>query len=245
MLKMQKLEGITRRALQDWSMVQPHDKLCIAVSGGKDSVALAVALQNISRYHDVPFTVEALTLDMGFGGKMVDFTPLQDFFEERGIKHTVLRTDIGETVFETRKENNPCSLCSSMRRGKLHSHAKTLGCNKLALGHHRDDAVETFYMNLFNEGRLACFAPKSWMDQAGICVIRPFALASEVDILDAAKEHALPVIKNPCPVEGLTARADAKKFVAEQLKQDAAFCKKTIGAMKKANVSGWQPLHQR
>ncbi len=154
---MQRLEGLLRKAVQDYEMIAPGDRVCVGVSGGKDSVALTVALGHLRRYLGVPFEVMAVTLDPRFGGVEADYQPLADLFAQEGIPYEIRRTDIGPVVFDYRKEPNPCALCAKMRRGALHAAAQELGCNKVALGHHLDDAVETFYMNLWREGRIGCF----------------------------------------------------------------------------------------
>ena len=146
---MQRLEGLLRKAVQDYEMIASGDRVCVGVSGGKDSVALTVALGHLRRYLGVPFEVMAVTLDPRFGGVEADYQPLADLFAQEGIPYEIRRTDIGPVVFDYRKEPNPCALCAKMRRGALHAAAQELGCNKVALGHHLDDAVETFYMNLW------------------------------------------------------------------------------------------------
>lgn len=150
-----------------------------------------------------------------------------------------MRTGIGRIVFDERKEKNPCALCAKMRRGVLHTVAKQLLCNKVALGHHLDDAVETFYMNLFIEGRIGCFAPVTWLSRKEITLIRPMVFAREADVLKAATLLNAPIVKNACPVDGATARAGMKKFVQEQCLKDKAFCQKTLCAMQKKGLDGW------
>ena len=237
--KMQRLQGLARKAMQSYDMVAAGDAVCVGVSGGKDSIALAVALKELSVYHEKPFTVQALTLDPCFGSEEMDLTALTAFFAQRGIAHTVRRTAIGPLIFDVRKEKNPCALCAKMRRGALHTTAKELGCNKVALGHHLDDAVETFYMNLFGEGRIGCFSPVTWLSRQQLHVIRPLVFAREFEVARAAVSIGAPVAKSRCPVDGETARATAKAFVKERSREDSAFCQKTLGAMRKAKLDGW------
>lgn len=239
---MQRLEGLMRKAMQMYRLVQPGNAVCVGVSGGKDSVALAVALARLARYYEAPYTVHAVTLDLGFNGQMADYAPLAALFRKEGIPFTVAPTNIGPVVFDIRKEPNPCALCANLRRGALHTKAKQLGCNKVALGHHLDDAVETFYMNLFSEGRIGCFSPKTWLSRSEITLIRPMVLATEQEVVRAGRSLQLPVIQNPCPANGYTQRAATKAFVAQRTKQDAAFRQKTLGALQKAGIDGWAPL---
>lgn len=236
---LQRLEGLARRAMQTYGMVQPGDKIAVGVSGGKDSVALLLALHNLSFYYEHSFSVHALMLDPFFGGKKTDYSALLQVFAEKEIPYTVVPTNIGSLVFDVRKEPNPCALCAKLRRGTLHTQAKLLSCNKVALGHHLDDAVETFYMNLFGEGRLGCFSPVTWLSQKEITVIRPLVLATEQEVAKAAAESGAPIVKSLCPADGKTQRTRTKEFVAQQMQKDPAFCKKTLAAMQTAKLNGW------
>ncbi len=236
---MQRLEGMARKAMQMYQMVGEDDRICVAVSGGKDSVALALALANLRRYYDYSFQVHALTLDPCFEGKEGDYSALEALFKQKEIPYTIRRSNIGHIVFETRKENNPCALCAKLRRGMLHTVANELGCNKIALGHHLDDAIETFFMNLFGQGHIRCFSPVTWLSRKELTMIRPLVLATEAQVQSAMQELMAPVVKNPCPVDGLTARSEMKVYVNEKTMQDKAFRQKMLSALQGGNVSGW------
>ena len=160
---MQRLCGLMRKAVQDYEMISPGDRVMVGVSGGKDSVALTIGLAELRKYIGFDFTVQAVTLDPQFGGKPMDYSVLEELFARYGIPYEIRRTEIGPIVFDYRKEKNPCALCAKLRRGALHTAAQELGCNKVALGHHLDDAVETFYMNLWREGRIGCFSPVTYL----------------------------------------------------------------------------------
>ena len=149
---MQKLAGLMRRAIEKYDMIQPNDRIAVGVSGGKDSVALLVGLCKLREYIGIPYEVVAITLDPCFGGVETDYTPIAQLCEQLGVPYVLKRTEIGQIIFDVRNESNPCSLCARMRRGCLHDAAKENNCNKIALGHHYDDAIETFIMNLFQEG---------------------------------------------------------------------------------------------
>lgn len=238
---MQRLEGLLRKAMQMYQLIEPGDAICVGVSGGKDSVALAVALANLSHYYEIPYTVKAVSLDPAFFGVQTDYSEVSALLEAKGVPHIIERTNIGQVVFDIRKEPNPCALCANLRRGALHTQAKLLGCNKVALGHHLDDVVETFYMNLFGEGRIGCFSPKTWLSRSQLTLIRPMVLATEQEVVRAVRALVLPVVKNSCPANGITERATTKAFVAQRSKTDPAFRQKTLGALQKSGIDGWAP----
>ena len=171
----------TRRCVEDYDMIQAGDRIAVGVSGGKDSLALLVALAKLSEFYPLPFTVEAFTLDMGpvDGGPRMDFTPVAELCQSLGVPYTILHSEIQHIIFDLRKEKNPCSMCAKMRRGALHSALQERGLNKIALGHHYDDAVETFFMSLIFEGRLSCFQPVTWLDRTQITQIRPLLYCGE------------------------------------------------------------------
>lgn len=197
---MQRLCGLMRKAVQDYEMIAPGDKVMVGVSGGKDSVALTIGLAELRRYIGFDFTVQAVTLDPQFGGKPMDYTVLQDLFARHGIPYEIRRTEIGPVVFDYRKEKNPCALCAKLRRGALHTAAQELGCNKVALGHHLDDAVETFYMNLWREGRIGCFSPVTYLSRRELTLIRPMLLATEQEVIGAVHAEGLPIVKASAPL---------------------------------------------
>lgn len=240
---MQRLEGLLRKAIQDYGMLQPGDRVCVGVSGGKDSVALTVALARLQKYIGIPFELVAVSLDPQFGGRRADYAPLQALFAQYGVPYQVRRCEIGRVVFELRQEPNPCALCAKMRRGLLHSTAKELGCNKVALGHHLDDAVETFYMNLWGEGRIGCFSPVTYLSRKDLTLIRPMLLATEAEVWHAVHSLGLPVVKNACPADGATRRQQMKEFVQLMAKRDPAFRQKMLGALQHSGLDGWGPLH--
>ncbi len=235
----QRLCGLTRKAIVGYDMIQDGDRICIGVSGGKDSVALAVALKKLQSYIGIKFDIIAVTLDPRFDGNNTDYSVLEKFFEEQGIKYVIKRTDIGNIIFEQRKETNPCSLCARMRRGALHDVVKELGCNKIALGHHLDDAIETFYMNLWNEGRIGTFSPVTYLSIKDITMIRPFVLAIEQDVIRAVNEIQMPIVKSTCPADGVTNRQNMKNFVMERCKTDTSFRQKSLNAFQKKDLDGW------
>lgn len=231
-----------RKAIQEYEMIRPGDHICVGVSGGKDSVALTVGLARLRRYLGIPFALTAVTLDPQFGGVDTDYSALRALFEAYDVPCEVRRSGIGRLVLDVRAEQNPCALCAKLRRGALHTAAQELGCNKVALGHHLDDAIETFYMNLFREGRLGCFSPVTWLSRRQLTLIRPLVLAAEAEVARAVRAEGLPVIKSRCPADGATAREQAKEFVRRMAREDPAFRQKMLGALQQNGLDGWAPL---
>lgn len=212
-----------RRAVEDYSMIRKGDSVAVGLSGGKDSVVLLKALSVLRKFTDYDFTLKAITIDMGLGN--IDLSPLSKLCDEEGVEYKIVKTDIGPIVFDERKEKNPCSLCSKMRRGALNGAVKELGCNKLALGHHADDLVETMLLSLFYEGRLSTFAPVSFMDRSGVTLIRPLVYTPEKNIVAAARD--LPVTKSPCPANHETRREYMKQLV-KTIQKDIPFAKERM-----------------
>ncbi len=226
-MTMQKLLSKARKAIQDFDMIQENDKIAVGLSGGKDSLTLLNILKNYQRFSPQKFELIAITLNPGG----VDNSPLYKLCEELNIEFHEVQTDIKEIVFDIRKEKNPCSLCANLRRGALNGTAKELGCTKVALGHHKDDAIETFLMSMIYEGRVSCFSPKSTMDKQNITIIRPMIYIEEYMTKKATKEYNYPVIKNPCPADGLTKRQDIKELVAKLNKEIPGSKKNIFGAL--------------
>ena len=236
---MQEIMGYIRRAVEEYRMIEDGDTVAVGVSGGKDSVALLAGLAGVRRFIGIDFTLKAVTLDNRFNGEEGDFSPIADLCGSLGVEYILRRTDIGQIIFGERGESNPCSLCARMRRGVLHDTAKANGCNKIALGHHFDDAVETFLMNLFNEGRIGCFSPVSYLSRKDLTMIRPLIFATEREVRNAVNRTGLPVVKSKCPVDGCTERQWTKEFLYDMEKTHPGITKRIFGAIRRGHVSGW------
>lgn len=234
---MRKILSGMRRAIQDYNMIQPHDKIAVGVSGGKDSLALLCALADYRSFSEVPFEVMGVTLDMGFEG--TDFSPIADLCEKIGVEYILKKTDIAEILFDIRKEKNPCSLCAKMRRGAVNDLATEYGCKKVALGHHNEDVIETFFLSLFYEGRLNCFSPITYLSRKDIHVIRPLIYVAEGDIKGFAKRTNLPVVHNPCPMDGVSKRQDMKDFINEKQALDHSFKTRMMHAIQ-TGLEDWR-----
>lgn len=229
--------GIIRKAVDDYKMIEEGDKIAVGVSGGKDSLLLLVALKHLQSYYPKHFELEAITIELGFEG--MDFTPVKELCAELDIPYTCLKTDIKEIVFDVRKEENPCSLCAKMRRGALNDAIKARGISKLALGHHFDDAVETFMMSLLFEGRLSCFRPVTYMDRSGVTQIRPMVYAGEGKITNLAEKLELPVVENPCPMDKASKRHEIKEMLRSMSADYPDVKSKIFGAMQRLPLAGW------
>lgn len=236
---MQKIMGYIRRAVTEYKMLEDGDRVAVGVSGGKDSVALLAGLAGARRFMGIDFAIFAVSLDNGFPGVHTDFSPIEALCQRLEVPFFLRRTQIGTIVFAEREESNPCSLCARMRRGVLHDAAKELGCNKIALGHHYDDAVETFLMNLINEGRVGCFSPVSYLSRKDLTMIRPLVFAPEREISNAVRRAELPVVKNPCPVDGCTERQWTKEFLTDLEKTHPGVTKRMFGALCRGHISNW------
>lgn len=236
---MQKMLGYMRKAIQEFDMIQDGDRIAVGVSGGKDSLVLLKGLIELRRFIGIDYDVVAITLDPRFGGVEGDYSSVAQMCSEAEVEYRLIPTDIGQIVFDIRKEPNPCSLCAKLRRGALHNAAKDAGCNKIALGHHFDDAVETFMMNLLNEGRIGCFSPVTHLARCGLVQIRPMAMAPEKEVIRAARRLDLNVVKSKCPADGHTSRQKTKELLAELEKTNKGVTERIFGAMRRGKIDGW------
>ena len=236
---MQKISGYLRKACERYNMISDGDTVAVGVSGGKDSLVLLNALMLYRRFAPQSFTVKAISVDMRYGGHDSDFSYVADMCAKLGVEYRVLPTDIGQVVFDVRKEPNPCSLCAKMRRGALIDEARNMGCNKIALGHNYDDVVETFLMCLFNEGRVGCFSPVTEYPDRGQTLIRPLILAPEKDILSCCARNGITPVKSLCPADKHTAREDMKQWLRERERADRGFKNRIFGALERSGVDGW------
>lgn len=236
---MNKLTGLVRRCVDDYSMIEDGDKIAVGVSGGKDSLSLLCALANLRRYYPKKFELHAITLAMGF--EEMDFTPIAQLCKTLDIPYTLKQTQLKQIIFDERQEKNPCALCAKMRRGVLHETMGELGIKKIALGHHYDDAVETFFLSLFYEGRLNCFDPVTTMSRTGVTQIRPLLYVGEGTLRNIAEKYSLPVVHNPCPRNGESKREEVKQLIKELSQRYPDLKNKVFGSMQRLPLGGWEP----
>ncbi len=236
-MKLQQLLSYTRRAIDDYGMIEEGDHIAIGISGGKDSLALLHAMNGLMRFYPKKFTIHAITVDLGF--QNLDLEAIKDMCKELNVPYTIIQTEIAKIVFDDRKESNPCSLCAKMRKGALYEEMKQLGCNKVAYGHHKDDVVETMLLSLLYEGRFHSFSPNTYLDRMDVTVIRPFLYMNESDVIGFVKKYQLPVVKSPCPVDGHTKREYAKDLLKSLNTTNPGSKERMFTAITRANLPNW------
>lgn len=234
---MQRMMGLMRRCIDDYRMIEPNDKIAVGVSGGKDSLTLLALLAALREYYPQPYDLTAITIDMGLPG--MDFAPVEDFCARLGVPYRRVSTQIGPIIFEYRKEKNPCSMCAKMRRGALNQALLEQGFHKVALGHHYDDAVETFLMSLLFEGRLSCFQPVTYLDRSGVTQIRPMLYLTESMMRNFAAEQQLPVVHNVCPSDKHTKRQEIKNLIVTLSATYPDLKNRVFGAMQRLPLPEW------
>ena len=236
-MKPQKLLTYTRKAIEDYHMIEQGDKIAIGISGGKDSLTLLYALSKLKEFYPISFDLVALTIDLGFTD--YDTSLLSQYADSLHVPYYIEKTQIADIVFTYRQEENPCSLCSRMRKGAFNERAKALGCNKIAYAHHKDDVLDSFLMSMLYEGRIHTFSPVTHLERSELTLIRPLIYAYEGEIKSFATEQQLPVCKNPCPADGITKRQESKNLLLE-LKKTVPQVKELIfSAITGSGIDGW------
>jgi len=244
---MERICSLVRRCVEDYDMIQTGDRIAVGVSGGKDSLVMLSALAQLSKYYPKTFTVEAFTLDLGAadGRTGADFSPIETYCTRLDVPFHLLTSEISHIIFDLRREKNPCSMCAKMRRGALHHAMVEAGIHKIALGHHFDDAVETFFLSLFYEGRLSCFQPVTELTRMGVTQIRPLLYCGEGLIRGAARRCQIPVVENPCPADGFTKREEVKELVKDLERRYPDLKERVFGAMQRLPLPAWEPAEHR
>ena len=235
---MQRILSYMRKAIEEYNMIEENDKIAICLSGGKDSITLLHAFKALQRFYPKKFELIAISINPGF--EFFDTTLLQNLCDNLEIPLFIEKTHTKEIVFDIRKEKNPCSLCANLRRGIINSVAIREGCNKIALGHNQDDALETFLLNFLYAGNLSTFAPVSYMDRSKITLIRPLIDTPEKEIKKFVKRNNVEVMPKVCPMDGVSKREDIKNMVFEWEKQIPTIRANMTGAIKRAHINGWK-----
>lgn len=240
-MDMRKVLSYVRRAVDDYDMIRAGDRVAVGISGGKDSLTLLAGLAAMRRFYKHPYEVVAITVDMGFENGS-DFEEIRALCRELDVPYHVVKTDIYDIIFNVRKEKSPCALCSKMRRGVLHNTAVDLGCNVVALGHHHDDVIDTFMLNLFYEGRIGCFQPVSDLSRTGLRIIRPLLYMPEKDVVYFTNKNKLPVYRAPCPADGYTQRTEVSRLLADLEQKSPGLRHRIFGAIQRGCVDGFHPV---
>lgn len=240
-MELQRLLSLTRKAIDDYQMIEDGDSIAVGVSGGKDSLTLLYAMKHLQRFYPKKFNLEAITIDLGHQG--FDLTPIKHLCQELDISYHIIHTDIAQIVFEDRKETSPCSLCAKMRKGALNQAIQDLGCNKVAYAHHQDDIIETMFLSLIYEGRFYSFSPVTYLDRTKLTVIRPLMYVLEAEIKGFENKYQLPVVQNPCQVDGHTKREYVKNLVRQIQLENPGAKTRMFHAILEGNIPGWPPKH--
>ena len=241
---MKRVLGCIRRADEKYHMIEDGDTVLIGVSGGKDSLLLMEAMSIYRQFSYTKFNVRAVLMDLGI--KQLDYSPVYRLAEKCGVDFEVEYTDIGKVVFEIRDERSPCALCAKLRRGALNTYAVEHGCTKVALGHNREDVIETFFMSLLYEGRINTFAPLTYMTRRDVTVIRPLIFLPEKYALAVARSRGLPILPPHCDIAGHTKREEAKQLIEQLVKLTPDFEEKFMHALSTTENYGlWDRMRVR
>ena len=236
-MQLQRLLSYTRKAVDEYQMIEEGDHIAVGISGGKDSLTLLYALHGLKRFYPKKFDLTAITVDLGY--EEFDLTPIQELCKELEIPYIIEKSDIYTILFNIRKESNPCSLCAKMRKGALNDAIKKVGCNKVAYAHHKDDIIETMLLSLIFEGRFHSFSPKTYLDRMDLTVIRPMMFVDEMDVIGFKNKYDLPVVKSKCPVDGHTKRQYAKELVRQLNQEHPGAKERMFTAILNGKINGW------
>lgn len=236
-MKLQQVLSLTRKAIDDYQLIDSGDQIAIGISGGKDSLTLLYALSQIRRFYPKPFELEAIFVNLGFEG--MNLIEIEELCNQLEVPFHIVDTQISKIIFEERKEKNPCSLCAKLRKGAFNKKAKELGCNKTALGHHKEDFIETALLSLLFEGHFYAFPPKTYLDKMNLTVIRPLIYMNERDVIGFRNKYALPVQKNPCPADGYTKREYAKNLLNTINQEHPGAKDRIFHAIISGGIPGW------
>lgn len=236
-MQLQRLLSYTRKAVDEYQMIEEGDHIAVGISGGKDSLTLLYALHGLQRFYPKHFKISAVTVNLGF--EDFDLSPIQQLCAEMKIPYKIVTTDIYNILFQVRKEKNPCSLCAKMRKGALNETIRGMGCNKVAYAHHKDDIIETMLLSLIYEGRFYSFSPKTYLDRMDLTVIRPIMFVDEVEVIGFQYKYDLPVVKSKCPVDGYTKRQYAKELVRQLNEENPGVRERLFHAILDGNIAGW------
>ncbi len=236
-MKLQQLLSYTRKAVDEYQMIEEGDHIAVGISGGKDSLTLLYALQGLRRFYPKHFKLSAVTVDLGYD--KCDFTPVSSLCRQLDVPYHIVKTEIARLLFDERKEPNPCSLCAKMRKGALNQAVKKIGCNKVAYAHHKDDMIETMLLSMLFEGRFYSFSPRTYLDRMDLTVIRPMMFVDEAEVIGFQNKYSLPIVKSRCPIDGYTKRQYAKELVQQLNREHHGVKQRMFTAILNGNIKGW------
>ena len=239
-MELQKLYSYVRQTIEAYGMIREGDHIAVGVSGGKDSLTLLYALAGLRRFYPKNFSITAITVHLGFSD--MDFSSVRALCEELEVPYEIVETQIGEIVFDIRKEKHPCALCAKLRKGALNERALALGCNKIAYAHHRDDFVDTLFLSLLQEGRLASLSPHYVLERTGLVLIRPMMQVPEAQIRGFCRRYQLPIVQNSCPADGNTARENVRRVIRLMQQQYPDIRERAFTALCRADFDDWMVL---
>lgn len=230
-----------QRGVVEFELLSPGDKILVGLSGGKDSLFLLYTMAVFTKHLPFPVELGAITVDMGFKKvEETDFAPLEQICRDLEVPFTLSRVELGEEILHNKKQN-PCARCSYFRRAIIHNYARENWYNKVALAHHYDDAVETFLMSILYSGQIYTFLPKTYLDKTGVTVIRPLVYLRESEIRAAIKKWRLTPVKNPCPLDRATKRAEVKDLIRNMKKDNPHVFYHLAAAMREGQNSQLWP----
>lgn len=236
-MKLQRLLSLTRKAIDDYNLIEEGDRIAVGISGGKDSLALLYALKHLQLFYPKHFELDAVTVDLGFEGLLL--SPIAELCQDLKVPYHIVDTKIAQIVFEERKESSPCALCAKMRKGALNQAVKKLGCNKVAYAHHQDDMIETMLLSMIYEGRFYSFSPKTYLERTDLTVIRPLMYVQEADVKGFQNKYHLPVAVNPCPMDKASKREYVKHLVGQINFENPGAKTRMFHAIIDGNIAGW------
>lgn len=236
-MKLQQLYSYTRKAIDDYKMIEDGDRIAVGISGGKDSLTLLYALSGLRRFYPKKFELIAVTVDLGY--EDFDLTPIQLLCDELDVPYHIVHTEIRKIIFEDRQEPSPCSLCAKMRKGALNNAIKELSCNKVAYAHHMDDVIETAFLSMIFEGRFYSFPPQTYLEDTALTVIRPLIYVSEAEVKGFQNKYRLQIVKNPCPMDGNTKREYVKSLIRQMNLEHPGVKTRLFHAIQSGNIQGW------